>query len=68
MCTFLIIGITATAATSRETVLDPPDEETEKSQEDEEDDYYDCDDDIAFHFCEPAMREKRIGSFVEEGF
>jgi hypothetical protein len=51
MITLLIIGVTATATSSREAVLDPPDEETEKSQEDEEDDYYDGDDDVAFHCC-----------------
>lgn len=49
--TLLIIGITATASTSREAVLNPPDEETEESQEDEEDDYDDGDDDVAFHDC-----------------
>ena len=52
MRTFLIIGITATAPTSREAVLNPPDEEAEKSEEDEEDDYYDGNDDVAFHDCE----------------
>lgn len=52
MSTLLIIGITATAPTSREAVLNPPDEEAEKSEEDEEDDYYDGNDDVAFHDCE----------------
>lgn len=49
--TFLIVGIAATASTSREAVLNPPDEETEKSEKDEEDDYDDGDDDVAFHCC-----------------
>lgn len=52
MSTFLIIGVTATAPTSREAVLNPPDEETEEGQEDEEDDYDDGNDDVAFHCCE----------------
>lgn len=63
--TFLIIGIAATAPTSGEAVLDPPDEESEKSEEDEEDDYDDGDDDVAFHCCERRVSVSKISRKVQ---